>query len=151
MPTPYHRGISVYGVRYDEAMKQMDFKVVGLTFVPSYPDNLMRVDTLVTEAQKASLGWSSESQVSQEVGVLLVRNPANEHDENAVEVHVPSLGRSESMIGHVPRDLAERLAPSLDRGDRWSAHVGAVLVTPEHPDRPGVEVIIERQSVATGE
>jgi hypothetical protein len=129
-------------------MKQMDFKVVGLTFVPEYPENLMQVDGLLTEAQTVSLGWSDDHAGAEQVDVLLIRNPDNEHDSNAVEVHVPSLGRRRSMIGHVPRDLAERLAPSLDRGDRWSAHVGAVLITPDHPDRPGVEVIIERQTVA---
>lgn len=129
-------------------MKELDFKVVGLTFVEHYPQNLLDIEGLLTESQKAALGWSDDHVGATQIDVLLIRAPQNEHDANAVEVHVPSLGRRRSMIGHVPRDLAERLAPSLDRGDRWSARIGAVLVTPEHPDRPGVEVTIERQTVA---
>lgn len=121
-----------------------DFKVVGLTFVTGYPGSVVRLGELVTAAQSRALGWGEESSGPVDVPVLLVRNPENPHDKNAVEVHVPSMGRGASMIGHVPRDLAARLAPSLDRGDVWAARVGAVLVDPEHPDRPGVEVVLER-------
>jgi hypothetical protein len=121
-----------------------DFRVVGLTFVDGYPGNVDRLGELVTAAQTRALGWTGESDGPVDVPVLLVRNPDNPHDENAVEVHVPAMGRAASMIGHVPRDLAARLAPSLDRGDVWSARIGAVLVDPEHPDRPGVEVMLER-------
>lgn len=121
-----------------------EFRVVGLTFVDGYPGNVDRLGGLVSEAQTRALGWTGESSGPVDVPVLLVRNPDNEYDENAVEVHVPAMGRGSSMIGHVPRDLAARLAPSLDRGDVWSARIGAVLVDPEHPDRPGVEVMLER-------
>lgn len=122
----------------------VEFKVVGLTFVEAYPENVLTVGEMVDAAAAAALGWSG-SGVS-EVPVLFVRRPDNAFDANAIEVHVPSLGRGRSMIGHVPRDLAERVAPSLDRGDRWDARVASVLVQPEHSDRPGVEVTAERIS-----
>lgn len=122
---------------------QLEVKVVGLTFVSGYPENLTQVNEFVVNAQKNELGWAGDDGPDR-VEVVLVRNPANEHDANAVEVHVPMLGRQQSMVGHVPRDLAARLAPSLDRGDRWSAKVNNVLVNPEHPDRPGLEIVLSR-------
>ena len=132
--------------------KAKDFKVVGLTFVAGYPDNLLRLGLLLEAAQKAALGWGdTSSDEPTRLPVALVRNPDNEHDSNAIEVHVPALGRRESMVGHVPRELAARLAPSLDRGDEWDAAVASVLVTPEHPDRPGLEVLVERAVTVTAE
>ena len=131
-------------VRRVSGQRELEFRVVGLTFVDGYPENVLDVGTLVDFAAVKALGWSGEADTSAAVPVVLIRNPENEHDANAVEVHVPSLGRRRSMIGHVPRELAERLAPSLDRGDVWRATVAAVYVTAEHPDRPGVEVRLER-------
>jgi HIRAN domain len=46
----------------------------------------------------------------------LRRDPANEHDPNAIMV----LAGGE-LIGFVPRELAAELAPELDRGATWSA------------------------------
>jgi HIRAN domain len=46
----------------------------------------------------------------------LRRDPANEHDPNAIEV----LAGGE-RIGFVPRELAEELAPELDAGRPWAA------------------------------
>lgn len=123
---------------------EREFRVVGLTFVPNYPANVEQVATMVNAAQVDALGWSGTADADAAVTVALVRNPENEYDENAIEVHVPTLGRKASMIGHVPRDLAARLAPSIDRGDVWAARIAAVLVDPEHPDRPGVEVVLSR-------
>ncbi len=130
------------------AAKTTDFRVVGLTFVEGYPANLMRLHAAIETAKVDSLNWGGDGDGPEdfltrsapaEITVLLVRNPENEHDENAIEVHVPSLGRR-SMIGHVPRDLAARFAPTMDRGDIWTAALSAILVDPEHPDKPGAEV-----------
>jgi hypothetical protein len=49
----------------------------------------------------------------------LRRDPANEHDRNAIAVHAAD----GQQVGWVPRELAEELAPSLDAGDEWSAIV----------------------------
>jgi HIRAN domain len=48
----------------------------------------------------------------------LRRDPANEHDPNAIAVHVGG-----SQVGWVPRELAAELAPELDEGRPWSALV----------------------------
>jgi hypothetical protein len=127
--------------------KQVEFKVVGLTFVPGYPENVLALVADHELAQARETGFVNDGGASV-LRVLLRRNPENEHDENAIEVHAPTLGRGRTMIGHVPRDLAAKLAPSLDRGDEWTARVMHVLVDPEHPDRPGVEVALERLRLA---
>jgi hypothetical protein len=48
----------------------------------------------------------------------LRRDPANEHDPNAIQVWAGNL-----HIGWVPREIAAAVAPSLDAGDPWSAVV----------------------------
>jgi hypothetical protein len=48
----------------------------------------------------------------------LRRDPANEHDPNAIAV----LAGGE-QVGWVPRELAAELAPQLDEGSAWSALV----------------------------
>lgn len=121
--------------------KTVEFKVVGMTFVSGYPSNLHALDGLLTE-RESSVGWDG---LGSRTGlpVALIRNPDNEFDANAVEVHVPALGRRRGMVGHVPADLAAKLSPSLDRGDVWEAWLERVLVNPEHPDRPGILVVME--------
>jgi hypothetical protein len=47
----------------------------------------------------------------------LRRDPANEHDPNAIQV------LAGEQVGWVPRELAEELAPRLDAGEPWSAVV----------------------------
>ena len=56
----------------------------------------------------------------------LRRDPANEHDPNAIQV----LAAGE-QLGWVPRELAAELAPLLDAGEPWSA-----LVLREHRRSP---------------
>jgi HIRAN domain len=48
----------------------------------------------------------------------LRRDPANEHDPNAIQVHAGG-----EQIGWVPREIAAVLAPQLDAGHPWSAVV----------------------------
>ena len=48
----------------------------------------------------------------------LRRDPANEHDPNAIAVHAGG-----SQVGWVPREVAAELAPALDAGRPWSALV----------------------------
>jgi HIRAN domain len=50
----------------------------------------------------------------------LRRDPANEHDPNAIRVHPAGGG---AQVGWVPRELAAELAPELDAGRVWSAVV----------------------------
>lgn len=107
--------------------------VVGVTFVPAYPENLWRL----VEVDQATV------KRGERVAIVLRRNPANPHDTNAIEVHVPALG-AEGMIGHLARDVASRLAPRLDDGDRFLAELAGLRVHPDHLDRPGIDVSIRR-------
>jgi hypothetical protein len=47
----------------------------------------------------------------------LRRDPANEHDPNAIAVHAAG----GVQVGWVPREVAAELAPQLDGGEPWSA------------------------------
>ena len=48
----------------------------------------------------------------------LRRDPANEHDSNAIAVHAGG-----AQVGWVPREVAAELAPQLDQGKPWAAVV----------------------------
>jgi hypothetical protein len=112
-------------------------RVVGVTFVEGYPDNLLRLSDAMEEHA------ASRAHAEEPLPAILRRNPENRHDANAIEVHVPSA--QIGMIGHLPAPLAARLAPVLDSGERWSAGVEAELINRQHMDRPGITTItIER-------
>jgi HIRAN domain len=49
--------------------------------------------------------------------LVLRRDAANEHDQNAIAVHLTG----GEQLGWVPRSLAEELAPAIDEGVAWSA------------------------------
>lgn len=107
-------------------------KVVGVTFIPTYPYNLQALQD----------EWG-EGHHEEPLTAILVRDPSNTHDPNAVQVHVPALG-DYAMIGHLPRAIAARLAPELDAGGIWDAGVTEVLITPGHEDRPGIAIRLKR-------
>jgi hypothetical protein len=90
--------------------------VVGVTFVPGYPANLMSLST--------------------NDDLSLVRDPDNEHDSNAIVVHAWPVG----PIGHIGRGIAERLAPELDAGVEWTVELVEVAINAEHSDNPGVTI-----------
>ncbi len=104
--------------------------VVGVTFCDGYPDNLHRLGTLIEENGRPDEG----------IAAVLIRDPDNAYDVNAVQVHVPAIGR----VGSLPRTLAARVAPSMDAGDPWTAEVVGVRINPDHEDRPGVDVLVTR-------
>lgn len=117
--------------------KAFDVKVVGVTFVPTYPLNLHAL---------AAVAGNSTGNSIEPIAAVLIRNPANQFDANAIEVHVPALG-NQAMIGHLPARVAERLAPQLDAGETWQVAVTSVLIQPEHEDRPGISVHVARVDV----
>jgi hypothetical protein len=116
-------------------------KVVGVSFVPGYPDNLIELASVMqqSEVHRRVEDWEERERVT----AVLRRNPANEYDANAVEVHVPALGEN-GFIGHVVRPIAARLAPDMDAGGIWHAEVGDVLIDPDHMDRPGITINCKR-------
>lgn len=105
-------------------------KVVGVSFVNAYPDNLYALDQAQHEAQQSG----------EPLSVILVRNPENQYDSNAIEVHIPALGERWAMIGHLTRPIAARLAPEMDAGTRWAAAVESVLIAEGHLDNPGISI-----------
>jgi len=52
----------------------------------------------------------------QDIAVELIREPNNEHDENAVGVHVSAKDSKTYQIGFLPRDLAQYMAKLIDKG-----------------------------------
>ncbi len=112
----------------------MRVRVVGVTFAPGYPESLHQLNDY----------WATRSlhgQEMEEVAVVLIRNALNEHDTNAIEVHVPAIGH---IIGHIPAPLAKTLAPQIDAGTRWHASVEAVAIHPDHPEHPAIDIHLEK-------
>ena len=73
----------------------------------------------------------------------LRRDPANEHDPNAIAVHAAPGG---AQLGWVPRELAAELAPELDAGRPLSAVVlREQRVSPRDP-RHGLTMLLARAS-----
>ena len=105
-------------------------KVVGVSFVHGYPDNLHNLAAVQERAESSG----------EPLAVVLVRNPDNEYDPNAIEVHVPALGEKWGFIGHLSRPIAARVAPEMDHGVLWGAEIVSVLIDPIHMDRPGIEI-----------
>lgn len=122
-------------------------KAVGVSFARGYPDTLIGLVDAWQSAELAALQRDDDSR-AEPLRAILRRNPQNEHDENAIEVHVPAaLTPDDCHVGHLPAALAARLAPLLDAGEEWAAEVEDVLVHPDHPDRPGISIHVHRVRV----
>ena len=82
--------------------------------------------------------------------LVLARDPANEHDPNAIRVLLPG----GEQVGWVPRELAAELAAELDSGRAWSALVlRERRASPRDPrtgltmllaPAPAIELILDR-------
>lgn len=104
----------------------MNGKVVGVTFVSTYPNNLFEIQKKLLESP---LEW---------IPAAIRRNPNNEYDRNACEVLCN--GR---MIGHLPKETAAIVAPLLDAGRGYDFHITHVGVSPDQPDKPGANFQLE--------
>lgn len=113
-------------------------KVVGVTFVPTYPSNLHQLQALYDWQ-----GSSARHVEPEPLSVVLRRNPDNRYDPNAIEVHVPALG-TEGMIGHLSREHAAIIAPMMDAGRHFAAHVHRCKILPSQPQNPGIEIAVTR-------
>ena len=124
----------------------MRFRVAGVTFRrPHYPGNLWALRDLVEGAKVDAVldptgGFGDDLDEFGGVSAALVRDAQNEHDPNAIEVHVPALGRRLSWVGFVPAELAAKLAPRMDNGVKLEAVVRGVFVDPGHEEKPGCEI-----------
>lgn len=112
---------------------QFHVKVVAVSFIPAYPGNFWMIQDMMEQ----------EGSHAEPIKVVLIRNPQNEHDTNAIEVHVPSLGE-DGMVGHLMRPLAARIAPEMDSGTEWAGSVEAILVTPGQEHQPGMLIRLDR-------
>lgn len=92
-------------------------KVVGVTFVNGYPDNLISLQKSVTEKG---------------LQATIRRNPNNKYDTNACEVWV-----DEEFIGHLPRDIAEEVAPQIDKGIGTELTITSIGFANDDPTKPG--------------
>ena len=71
----------------------------------------------------------------------LLRQPENPHDTNAIAVHYGAL-----HVGYLRREIARRLAPNIDGGDRYSASVGSI--TGGNGRHVGVNIHVRRKRAA---
>jgi hypothetical protein len=69
--------------------------------------------------------------------LALRREPANEHDANAIAVDAGGV-----HVGFVPRELAGELAPELDAGRPWSAVVLREQRASPRDPRSGVTMLL---------
>lgn len=68
----------------------------------------------------------------------LHRDAGNEHDPNAVSVHIAG----GAQLGFVPRDLAAEIAPALDAGRPWAAVVLREQRASPRDPRTGVTMLL---------
>ncbi|HUV09723.1 MAG TPA: HIRAN domain-containing protein [Acidimicrobiia bacterium] len=121
-------------------------RVVGVSFrKPHYPGNLHRLSEIMDQAALSSItgvtSWADIDGAPETPAVVLCRAPDNPHDSNAIEVHVPALGK-DAFVGFIPADLAVRWAPRLDADPApiVEACVAMVAIDPVHPDKPGLDI-----------
>lgn len=106
-------------------------KLVGVTFCPDYPASFFELDRMQQRRERNGKG---------PVRLYLEREPDNKHDPNAIAVY----DYDDIMLGHIPRGIAERLAPELDAGIRWRCELIKILISSDNPDQPGCEVRLRR-------
>jgi hypothetical protein len=112
--------------------------LVGMSFVPDYPMNVRH-----WEREMSRRYWEDPDAPDAVVGWLR-RNPDNQYDPNAIEVH---FGEGEdSILGHLPRNVARKIAPEMDAGIAWSVTMTGVRTHPQNVDNPGVDVRLARGS-----
>ena len=97
------------------------FKVAGVSFRDDYPNNLLKL--------------GQECGGDHALAATLVRDPSNDFDPNAIEVHVEEGG----SIGYIPAEAAKSLAPLLDSGQHVEVEAW-IRIDKRHPNRPGAEV-----------
>lgn len=119
-------------------LRSWDGRVVGVSFVD--PDNVKRA-RLRQICEERGLVNPGEFDPVENVAVVLIRNPGNEFDSNAVQVHVPALGDN-AMLGHLPRSIAVELAPLMDAGGRFQAALTGIFVADVAPNNYGIAVAV---------
>ena len=104
-------------------------KVVGMTYHHDYPEWVW--------------DWGGPGLDFPDGDLMLLREPKNMHDPNAVAVTLPD---GETIVGHIPAIIAKTIGPEMDKGIKWNVSRCSVVLHPEHTDRPGVELVLMRDS-----
>lgn len=113
----------------------MRVKLVGVSFIDGYPQTANTLQQML--ARDASARGDGDAFVS----VQLRREPENPHDPNAILVVC-----GEMPLGHIKREIAAMIAQQLDAvPDAWVAMVDEVAIHPDHPDRPGIWLRLNRR------
>ncbi len=111
---------------------------------PRLADRGLRVAG-VAGASRHHAGAVASADVAPGRALDLRRDPANEHDPNAIAVHAAG----GEQIGWVPREVAAELAPQLDAGEPWSAlSLRDQRRSPRDP-RTGVTMLLARAEAIT--
>ena len=113
---------------------EFEIHVIGVSYALAWPGNLYELERI--QFMAVDMG--------EPIPVVLVREPTNEHDPNAISVHIPSLGERMAKVGHIPRGLAAKMAPHLDAGERWLGEVAQLRLNHEHPEHPGLQVRVRK-------
>lgn len=139
---------------------RFEVPVVGVTFRPDYPRSVHLLADLVSTIEKArrdgfdrrtllrpsARGTLDVVLAEGAVPIELRREPANEFDPWAVAVWVPILECG--SIGFVPATthgrVARPLAEDMDAGGRWEGHVKHVRIHEDHPEKPGIDIVVRR-------
>lgn len=98
----------------------VELRVVGLTYRPGYPQNIL--DLQGREGERVKL-----------------KRTKNKYDHSAVSVVFEA-----QRLGYLSRGMAKFMAPELDKGVKWRAWLFEVKVNEEYPDRPGLWITAER-------
>jgi len=105
---------------------------------PELAERGLRVAGVAGAAQHHAAGLQSDAAAPGRP-LELRRDPANEHDPNAIMV----LAGAE-QVGWVPRELAAELAPALDAGEAWSAVVLRERRDSPRDPRTGLTMLLAR-------
>lgn len=116
--------------------KSWDGRVVGVSFVD--PDNRKRA-LLRSLCEERDLVNPGDLDHPETIAVVLLRNPGNKFDANAIEVHVPLL---EGMLGHLPKEVAAKVAPFMDSGGQVAAALTGIFIAHAAPDNYGIGISV---------
>lgn len=101
-------------------------RLAGVSFVDTYPANLLAlVDILRDEPMPLEI----------------VRDPGNKFDPQAISIRLNG-----EHLGFIPKDLAATIAPQIDAGALYAADAMYVAVSPDNPDRLGLEIELTKES-----
>lgn len=109
---------------HDCSSGSFDLEVVGES----------RYQDTIRAARRASPG----PEPYPEMIVVLIREPSNRYDTNAIQVHASGIG----TVGYIGRDDAEDLAAHLDALGGKVACRGKIIGGPEN-DRPSYGVVLD--------